>query len=188
MEDKLNLAKQSLDDFYKSRKKQNDEIIKQAENYLEWTSEKTNMIKDEKNFCIPYEFKDKIKRGNVFWVNFGYNIDQEFGGKHPALILKRSPNMIIVAPLSSQEPSDDQKTSDIYVEVKEVVGFAPLENGKSRWINLLDIRSLSVYRIDFSSKYGYVRGYILDNINIGMNKIWRIFEPKNKNSIDTNKK
>ena len=29
-----------------------------------------------------------FKRGNVVWVDFGFNIGNEFGGMHPAVILK----------------------------------------------------------------------------------------------------
>lgn len=29
-----------------------------------------------------------LKRGNVVWVDFGFNIGNEFGGMHPAIILK----------------------------------------------------------------------------------------------------
>jgi mRNA-degrading endonuclease toxin of MazEF toxin-antitoxin module len=179
METKLEEAKKSLDEFFDSRKETDEESIEKAKGYLGWVSLKTDVIKDEKSFTIPDEHKDKIKRGNVFWVHFGFNIDQEFGGKHPAIILKTSPNMIVVAPLSSQEPSEEQKKSGIYVEVDKVGGFKPLEGGKSRWVNLLDIRSISVQRIDFNSTTGYVKGYILDKINLGMNRLWRVFTPKN---------
>jgi mRNA-degrading endonuclease toxin of MazEF toxin-antitoxin module len=37
-------------------------------------------------------------RGNVIWVEFGFNIGCEFGGKHPAIILKNIGEDLIVAP------------------------------------------------------------------------------------------
>ena len=30
-----------------------------------------------------------LKRGNVVWIDFGFNIGNEFGGMHPAIILKK---------------------------------------------------------------------------------------------------
>jgi len=60
---------------------------------------------------IPPADKDVIihntvfRRGCVVWVEFGYNIGVEFGGRHPAIILRNNRDSLLVAPLSSQVPS-----------------------------------------------------------------------------------
>lgn len=46
-------------------------------------------------------------RKTVLWVDFGYNIGSEFGGRHPAIILKNLKNSLIVIPLSSQKPKNE---------------------------------------------------------------------------------
>ena len=58
-------------------------------------------------------------RKAVVWVDFGYNIGTEFGGRHPAIILKNLKDSLIVIPLSSQEP----KTMDYSVKVDKVYGY-----------------------------------------------------------------
>ena len=55
-------------------------------------------------------------RKTVIWVDFGYNIGTEFGGRHPAIILKNLKDSLVVIPLSSQEP----KKMDYSVKVDKV--------------------------------------------------------------------
>jgi len=98
-----------------------------------------------------------LRRGNVVWVNFGFNIGCEFGGKHPALILKNTKDTIIVLPLSSQTPNNP----DINIEIDNVYGL-PL---KKRWGNILRIISVSVIRIDFNSPIGSIKNNILKEIS-----------------------
>ena len=38
-----------------------------------------------------------LKRGNVVWIDFGFNIGNEFGGMHPAIILKNFENELILS-------------------------------------------------------------------------------------------
>lgn len=47
-----------------------------------------------------------FKRGNVIWIDFGFNIGNEFGGMHPAVILKNFDNDLFVVPISSKKPSE----------------------------------------------------------------------------------
>ena len=98
-----------------------------------------------------------LKRGNVIWVNFGFNIGSEFGGKHPALILKNTQSAIFVLPLSSQQPSNP----DVNVEIERVHGLPQ----RTRWGNVLRIVPISILRVDFSSPVGDVKGSILNDIS-----------------------
>lgn len=50
-----------------------------------------------------------LKRGNVVWIDFGFNVGNEFGGMHPAIILKNFDNELFVLPISSKKPSEYKK-------------------------------------------------------------------------------
>lgn len=94
-------------------------------------------------------------RKAVVWVDFGYNIGTEFGGRHPAIILKNLKDSLIVIPLSSQEP----KSMDYSVKVDKVYGF-PL---MPRWVNVTRITQVSLSRVHFE-KFGDVKPQILTQI------------------------
>jgi len=98
-----------------------------------------------------------LRRGNVIWVNFGFNIGREFRGKHPALILKNVKDTLIVLPLSSKPPNDP----DISVKIDNVYGL-PL---KLRWGNILRIIPVSIMRIDFNSPIGSVKNDVLKDVS-----------------------
>jgi len=84
-------------------------------------------------------------------------VGREFGGKHPALILKNTKDTLIVLPLSSQPPNN----SDINVQIDNVYGL-PL---KLRWGNVLRITPISIIRIDFNSPIGSVKNDILKEVS-----------------------
>jgi len=144
------------------------EEIKIVNAFIKHLQNKTEMFIDEEVFKIPDGIE--IKRGMVFWVNFGVNIGQEFGGKHPAIVLKVGGKTAIVAPLSSQEPTVEQKNSGTYIEVDKVYN---LRNMK-RWCNVLNSMPVSLQRFDFNSSSGNVKGYVLDRLNEGIKKscVW----------------
>ena len=100
-----------------------------------------------------------LKRGNVVWIEFGFNIDCEFGGRHPAIILKRYRKAIIVAPLSSKEPNSHSE--DESVNVGKIYNF----HASNHWTNVFRIKPVSIQRIDFTQKAGSVSSTILDEIN-----------------------
>ena len=95
-------------------------------------------------------------RKAVVWVDFGYNIGTEFGGRHPAIILKNLKDSLIVIPLSSQEP----KAMDYNVKVDKVYGY-PL---MPRWANVTRITQVSLSRVHFE-KIGDVKPYVLNQIS-----------------------
>ena len=187
----------------------NAEHIKLANEYYKWSTLKTNLILNEKNFQIPskalpntikpasfnwlhsekqavvlkyYQYdkendkyvicekKDSVPdpdlelivrslvliRKSVVWVDFGYNIGSEFGGRHPAIILKNLKDSLIVIPLSSQTP----KNMEYNVLVDKVYGF-PL---MPRWANVTRITQVSLSRVHFD-KFGDVKPAILTDIS-----------------------
>lgn len=95
-------------------------------------------------------------RKAVVWVDFGYNIGTEFGGRHPAIILKNLKDSLIVIPLSSQMP----KTMDYNIKIDKVYGFPEMP----RWANVTRITQVSLSRIHFE-KFGDVKPAVLKDIN-----------------------
>lgn len=95
-------------------------------------------------------------RKAVVWVDFGYNIGTEFGGRHPAIILKNLKDSLIVIPLSSQEP----KTMDYSVKIDKVYGYPLIP----RWANVTRITQVSLSRVHFK-KIGDVKPYVLKQIS-----------------------
>ena len=100
-------------------------------------------------------------RKSVVWVDFGYNIGTEFGGRHPAIILKNLKDSLVVIPLSSQEP----KSMDYNVKVDKVYGY-PL---MPRWVNVTRITQVSLSRVHFE-KIGDVKPSVLTQISEKLRK------------------
>ena len=137
--------KDVIDKYYKKDDKTGEFII---------NASKKNVSADDAELLIHNLV---LRRGNVVWVNFGFNIGREFGGKHPALILKNTKDTVIVLPLSSQPP----KNPEVNVQIDNVYGL-PL---KTRWGNVLRITPISIIRIDFDSPVGSVKNSVLQDIS-----------------------
>lgn len=208
MQTKLTEAINKLTDFKNKIDVSNSIEYKKGSNYLEWISQKTDMIINENNLVIPLSFLPKIintytfykvpiniqdiiksyyftlangdyrldnrkkidnaaaidlaksiqlKRGKVVWCEFGYNIGEEFGGRHPALIIKQTSNGIIAVPLSHGKAPYKKP---YIVEVPKVWDFEKMD----RWTSVHRIRFLSLLRVDFTDRVGSVSGEVLDNI------------------------
>lgn len=131
---------------------------KRSLNYLNWLNVKTNIIQQERTVTIPPQIDASIKRGSVVWVEFGFNIGKEFGGRHPALILRRTEDSVFVIPLSSKTP---KTIKDYHIKIDKVYNFTNIE----RWCNVLKIQNISILRIDTNATIGNVKGAVLDNIS-----------------------
>lgn len=156
----------SLRRFTNNTNRNNEEDAKRTINYLNWTKNKTDIILNEKSYTIPTEHKDNLKRGKVVWVDFGFNIDKEFGGRHPAIILKLFGNSMYCIPVDSGHIPENKKGKDYAIDIPFIYDFPRMP----RWCNVLRLRSVSCQRIDFSSRIGRVKGEILDSINEALDK------------------
>ena len=107
-----------------------------------------------KKSIVP-ETDIELIRKAVIWVDFGYNIGTEFGGRHPAIILKNLKDSLIVIPLSSQMP----KSMDYNIMVDKVYGFPEMP----RWANVTRITQVSLSRVHFE-KFGDVKPAVLKEI------------------------
>lgn len=130
--------------------------------YYQYDSITDKYLISVKKTSILYEDIELIMRSlvlirkTVVWVDFGYNIGTEFGGRHSAIIIKNLKDSLIVIPLSSQTP----KNMDFNVQVDIVYGF-PL---MTRWANVTRITQISLSRIRFN-KIGDVKPAVLKEIS-----------------------
>ena len=122
-----------------------------------------------------------FKRGNVVWIDFGFNIGNEFGGMHPAIILKNFENELFVLPISSKEPKEFIKLEQEYKEDKitfdecekrknqitEIIQIDSIYRFKdmTRWANITRMKKVSLLRLNFNGTIGKVDGKYLNRIN-----------------------
>lgn len=158
--DLLNSAKNSLDNYYNIHKNEDFSNKKNTpKDYFEWINKKTKIIINSTNFL--QKSKKYIIRGDVIGVEFGYNIGEEFSGRHPAVVLKNGGKTLLVLPITSKHPNEKQLASKIYVELSKIYNFKNMK----RWVNIFNIIPISIERIDFTKKKGNIKGSDLDNIS-----------------------
>ena len=161
MDQSYNNAIEQLKVLLDSIDKNNENDCKRIKNYFEWVTLKTSIIQSEKQFDISDEDRKLIRRGNVLWVNFGFNIGSEFGGHHPAIIIRRMGNGVYVIPLDSGKVPDDKKDKKYYIDVPYVYGFSKVP----RHCNIYKMLCIDPRRIDFNNINGSVNGKVLDKIS-----------------------
>ncbi|MCL1822782.1 MAG: type II toxin-antitoxin system PemK/MazF family toxin [Oscillospiraceae bacterium] len=104
--------------------------------------------------------------GNVVWVSFGFNIGREFGGFHPAVILKNLGECLIVAPLTSgiKDPNNNRQ-----IDVSKVYDFEI----RDRYTDITRIKPISIYRIDLNNKIGNIHKKKLNEIKSEIINYWQ---------------
>ena len=198
MYDLLNEVNSKLQDLVNNTDDKNEKDIKRTKNYLSALSEHIDTINKEREFSLN-EDQDKIlKRGNIVWVDFGFNIGSEFGGRHPAIILKRLKqiNQILVIPLdsSSDNPITEQKreSSDYWIKIQgeEIWG---MQDNIVRWANVFNITQISNLRVDFFDLNGNYKFFsvdygVLDRIDRKVEIFgYNSFQKKSKKYLTNNK-
>ena len=122
-----------------------------------------------------------LKRGNVVWIDFGFNIGYEFGGMHPAIILKNFDNELFVLPISSKKPIEYKKIdekldkNEITIEesqtqkneITEILQLDKIFGFKHivRWSNITRMRKVSILRVNFSGSIRSISGEDLNRIS-----------------------
>lgn len=145
---------------------ENDDDIKRTKNYLSALSSHIDAINRERNYVLTDEQEQILKRGNVVWVDFGFNIGTEFGGRHPAIILKRIKqiNQIVVIPLDSSSDIPDtelkRENAEFWVKIlgDEIWGMT----NQVRWVNVYNITQISDLRVDFYDNEGNIKYFSVD--------------------------
>lgn len=134
----------------------NEKDIKRTTNYLNALSSHIDAVNREKGFSLSDEQSLLLKRGKVVWIDFGFNIGEEFGGKHPAIILRTLSNnqSLTVVPLDGKsdkpEVEEFRETHDYWVKVPRVFGMANVV----RWVNVYRVKEVSTIRVDFKCSHG----------------------------------
>lgn len=156
----LNNAKSTLDNYYEIHKDENFYNKRNTpKHYLEWVDTKTKIIMNSSEFIE--KSKEYIVRGDVVWVEFGFNIGEEFSGRHPAMVLKNGGKTLLVLPITSKKPTEKQLASKTYIELGKIYNFKTMR----RWVNIFNINPISIERIDFTKKKGNIKGIDLDTIS-----------------------
>ena len=162
----LNEVYSKLQDLIDNTDIGNDDDVKRTKNYLSALSSHIDAINRERSFKLTDKQDQILKRGNVVWVDFGFNIGTEFGGRHPAIILKRIKQIdqIIVIPLDSSSDILDtelkRENSNFWVKIlgEEIWGMT----NQIRWANVYNITQVSNIRVDFFDNEGNLKYFSVD--------------------------
>lgn len=172
---------------YKIDKYNYERLNKQLKNIVKnnYVLKKNNYIFNNTNISkedtMLLTKKVLLKRGNVVWIDFGFNIGNEFGGMHPAIILKNFDNEIFVLPISSKKPKEYKKLEQDYHnkkitleecekkkgQITEIVQIDNIYRFKDmiRWANITRMKKVSILRLSFNGTIGKVDGKYLSTIN-----------------------
>ena len=129
-----------------------------------------------------------FKRGNVVWIDFGFNIGNEFGGMHPAVILKNFEKELFVVPISSKKPKEyikiEQDFKDKIITEKEcknrkeqINSILQIDNifrfkEMTRWVDVTRIKKVSLLRLNYQGTIGKISGEYISSLS---NKISKEF-------------
>jgi len=136
-----------------------------------------------------------FKRGNVVWIDFGFNVGNEFGGMHPAVILKNFEKDLFILPISSKKPIEyiriEKELEDGKItvqeskkqknELTEIIELDKINGFKKmlRWARITRMKKVSILRVNFSGTIGTLDGNYMDSIS---NKICLEFNNTNKST------
>ena len=117
----------------------------------------------------------------MVWVDFGFNIGNEFGGMHPAIILKNFENELFVLPITSKKPSEYEKIEQEYTnnrisleecekqksEINEIIQFDKIFGFREmiRWARITRMKKVSILRVNFLGTIGAVSGQHMNSIS-----------------------
>ncbi|MBR0350738.1 MAG: type II toxin-antitoxin system PemK/MazF family toxin [Clostridia bacterium] len=121
-----------------------------------------------------------FKRGNVIWIDFGFNIGNEFGGMHPAVILKNFEYDLFVIPISSKKPPEyikldqdlenqtisEEEYNDRKDTITEIIELSKINGFRNmlRWARITRMKKISMLRINYSGTIGTLEGKDMDKI------------------------
>ena len=161
IENVYNNVIKTLRQFTNNTNRLDQKSSKRTVNYLEWCKLKPEIIDKEKDFILTEDKKALVKRVNVLWVDFGFNIGCEFGGRHPAIIVKEIGKGIYVIPVDSGKIPEKNKDKNYYINIPYIFGFKK----RPRYCNTYKMVCIDPRRIDFTGDCGRVHGKIMTKIS-----------------------
>lgn len=145
-----------LRNYFNGNKNVSEKLAKEVSGRIEWFNNYFNMFQNPLFFQDQKHPLPDLIRGNIILAELGFNIGMEFGGRHYCIVLKNSSvnnKRVLVLPVTTQKPSDyDIFKNTIYIEFDKIKGLNATKdignpNGHKRWVNILNIRSISKNRI-----------------------------------------
>ncbi len=143
-----------------------------------YTFNNANISLEDAKILMKYVL---FKRGNVVWIDFGFNIGNEFGGMHPAVILKNFDKDLFVVPISSKKPTEytriekDLEDGKINIEeckkqkdkITEIIELEKINGFRKmlRWARITRMKKTSILRVNFSGTIGTLDGKDMNNIS-----------------------
>lgn len=136
--------------------KEDIDYIKKAALISKWINQYANYLNFEEKFDPTRNIS--YKRGDVVFVNFGFNIGSEFGGEHYAVILDKesyhNSSTVTVIPLSSMKPGKSVHQNDVFLgnelyDKLQIKAMGKLEHAAEE---LLELQSMQKLTTDFEDK------------------------------------
>lgn len=169
----LNEVNSKLKELVDKTNIENEDDIKRTKNYLSALLSHIDAISRERNFTLTEQQKKLLKRGQVVWVDFGFNIGVEFGGKHPAIILRVMSNYqnLTVLPIDGdtidESTINKRKERDYWFEIPCIYGMKKM----LRWTNVYRVTEISSIRVDFENTNNtYIDFHLLDDLDRAIQK------------------
>ena len=164
--------------FNKSNKKVKS-IIKANYTFMgsKYRFSNKNISNEDVKILLKYVL---FKRGNVVWLDFGFNVGNEFGGMHPAVILKNFEKDLFVLPISSKKPieyvriekdfengkitqEECEKQKNEITEIMELTNINGFKN-MLRWARITRMKKVSILRLNFNGTIGTLDGQDMNTI------------------------
>lgn len=152
-----------LKNYYNGNRVVGEEKAKEVSGRIDWFTNYFNLFQNPNIFKDSRQPLPDLIRGNIILVELGFNIGMEFGGRHYCIVLKNSSiksKRVLVLPITTQKPSDYESFKNtIYMEFDRIKGLNAKKdignpNGHKRWVNILNIRSISKNRIIYPVERG----------------------------------
>lgn len=114
---KIDELTQDINTLLKSKAEEDICSYKKSALIYYWLRDYKNYLKNEQSFNSKY--LPEFERGSIVNVNFGFNIGNEFGGLHYAVVLARSsktnPNLIVLPLKSLKSHEKKLHTSELFL-------------------------------------------------------------------------
>ena len=125
----------------------------------DWIIKRELLLENESTFR-PDGLK-KYRQKEIILVDFGFNVDGEFGGRHYAVVLEKNNNpkssVILVAPITSYDPANGETVHPTNVDL----GIGAINNyEKGAAVVVNQIRNISKMRIEKPKTSAEEKSYI----------------------------
>ena len=130
--------------------------VKRHKLFVDWIETMVGFFKRESAARPLLDYR----RGQVIWVDFGFNVGYEFGGDHPAIVLVDAPahnQKVLALPLTSKQP---RKQFAHHVHVGKLHGLK-----QDHWATVYEIQSVDKLRTRVDVHASPVSGATLDLIS-----------------------